>query len=86
MANRATLAHMTRERTLQPPDPGEDRAIARRDFLHPARDIEAITVNRWPHGYAPEYNPLFDPDVYEERRVNVIGRAKLRWGARLLRG
>jgi spermidine dehydrogenase len=28
----------------------------------PARDIQAITVNRWPHGYAYEYNPLFDPD------------------------
>jgi spermidine dehydrogenase len=28
----------------------------------PARDIEAITVNRWPHGYAYEYNPLWDPD------------------------
>jgi len=27
----------------------------------PARDIEAITVNRWPHGYAYEYNSLFDP-------------------------
>jgi spermidine dehydrogenase len=27
-----------------------------------ARDIEAITVNRWPHGYAYEYNPLWDPD------------------------
>jgi spermidine dehydrogenase len=27
-----------------------------------ARDIEAITVNRWPHGYAYEYNSLFDPD------------------------
>ena len=25
-------------------------------------DIAAITVNRWPHGYAYEYNPLFDPD------------------------
>jgi spermidine dehydrogenase len=42
----------------------------------PARDIEAITVNRWPHGYAPEYNPLFDPDGPEEQRANVIGRAK----------
>jgi spermidine dehydrogenase len=42
----------------------------------PARDIEAITVNRWPHGYAPEYNPLFDPDGPEDQRVNVIGRAK----------
>ena len=26
----------------------------------PARDIKAITVNRWPHGYAYEYNSLFD--------------------------
>ena len=28
------------------------------------RDIGAITVNRWPHGYAYEYVDLFDP-VYE---------------------
>ncbi len=27
----------------------------------PARDIEAITVNRWPHGYAYSYNTLDDP-------------------------
>src|SRR5579864_336335 len=26
----------------------------------PARDIAAITVNRWPHGYAYEYNSLWD--------------------------
>jgi spermidine dehydrogenase len=26
----------------------------------PARDILGITVNRWPHGYAYEYNSLFD--------------------------
>jgi spermidine dehydrogenase len=26
----------------------------------PARDIAAITVNRWPHGYAYEYNSLYD--------------------------
>ncbi len=26
----------------------------------PARDIAAITVNRWPHGYAYEYNSLVD--------------------------
>ena len=26
----------------------------------PAKDILAITVNRWPHGYAYEYNSLFD--------------------------
>jgi spermidine dehydrogenase len=27
----------------------------------PARDIAGITVNRWPHGYAYEYNSLWDP-------------------------
>jgi spermidine dehydrogenase len=27
----------------------------------PAQDILEITVNRWPHGYAYEYNSLFDP-------------------------
>jgi spermidine dehydrogenase len=41
-----------------------------------ARDITAITVNRWPHGYAPEYNPLFDPDVPESQRPHVLGRAR----------
>ena len=40
----------------------------------PARDIEALTVNRWPHGYGYEYNPLFDPDWPEDKRPNVIGR------------
>src|SRR5690606_1014527 len=29
-----------------------------------ARDIAGITVNRWPHGYAYEYNELFDPAGY----------------------
>jgi spermidine dehydrogenase len=42
----------------------------------PARDITAITVNRWPHGYAPEYNPLFDADVPEPQRPHVIGRTQ----------
>jgi spermidine dehydrogenase len=32
----------------------------------PARDIEGITVNRWAHGYAYWYNPLFDPYFYED--------------------
>jgi len=27
----------------------------------PARDIIAIAVNRWPHGYSYTYNPLDDP-------------------------
>lgn len=41
-----------------------------------ARDITGITVNRWPHGYAPEYNPLFDPDVPESQRPHVMGRTQ----------
>ena len=41
----------------------------------PARDITAITVNRWPHGYAPEYNPLFDPELPEAEQPHVLGRA-----------
>jgi spermidine dehydrogenase len=28
----------------------------------PAEDVLAITVNRWPHGYAYEYNSLWDPE------------------------
>lgn len=40
----------------------------------PARDILAITVNRWPHGYAYEYNPLFDPDWDEHNLPHVLGR------------
>jgi spermidine dehydrogenase len=51
------------------------RALAGGGF-DPGRDIEAITVNRWPHGYAPEYNPLWDPDGPESQRPNVLGRAK----------
>jgi spermidine dehydrogenase len=41
----------------------------------PVGDITAITVNRWPHGYAYEYNPLFDPDWNEREQPHVIGRA-----------
>jgi len=41
----------------------------------PDRDILAITVNRWPHGYAYEYNPLFEPlDRPQSQRPCVIGR------------
>jgi spermidine dehydrogenase len=40
----------------------------------PGRDIEAITVNRWSHGYAYWYNPLFDPDVPDSERPYVRGR------------
>jgi len=40
----------------------------------PAVDIEAITVNRWPHGYAYEYNSLYDPVWAPGQAPNEIGR------------
>jgi spermidine dehydrogenase len=44
----------------------------------PARDIEAITVNRWPHGYTYNYNTLADPVEWAlstpEDRACVVGR------------
>jgi len=46
----------------------------------PARDIEAITVNRWPHGYAYSYNTLDDPIEWAlfatDDRPCVIGRRR----------
>ena len=41
-----------------------------------ARDIEAITVNRWPHGYGYEYNPLFDPDWPAGQAPHLVGRKR----------
>jgi spermidine dehydrogenase len=50
------------------------RALASGGF-DPARDIEAITVNRWPHGYAYEYNELFEPiGRPASERPCVLGR------------
>jgi spermidine dehydrogenase len=40
----------------------------------PASDIEAITVNRWPHGYAYEYNSLYDPNWPPDQQPCVVGR------------
>ena len=39
-----------------------------------ARDIEGITVNRWAHGYAYEYDWYSDRDLPPGPRPNVIGR------------
>jgi spermidine dehydrogenase len=38
------------------------------------RDIAAITVNRWAHGYGYVANSLFDPSDYEERVLKVARR------------
>lgn len=37
-------------------------------------DIKAITVNRWPHGYAYEYLALDDPDWAEGQAPHELGR------------
>ena len=42
----------------------------------PAEHIAAITVNRWPYGYAYTYDTLADPDVPPEQRPHVIGRQR----------
>jgi spermidine dehydrogenase len=39
-----------------------------------ARDIAGVTVNRWAHGYAYEYNSLSDPDWPDAERPCVLGR------------
>ena len=41
------------------------------------RDIIALTVNRWPHGYAYTYDTLGDPDLPDAERPHVIGRRAL---------
>ena len=42
------------------------------------RDIAAITVNRWPHGYAYEYNDLYDPpDFSPEKGPHIRGRQQI---------
>ncbi|MCZ0943608.1 MAG: NAD(P)-binding protein [Gammaproteobacteria bacterium] len=38
------------------------------------RDIEAITVNRWSHGYAYEYLGLYDPDWDDGQAPHELGR------------
>ena len=53
------------------------------DMLGPAgfkqeRDILAITVNRWPHGYAYEYRDLYDPAFPLGRAPHQLARR--RWG------
>jgi spermidine dehydrogenase len=42
----------------------------------PAEDIVAITLNRWPYGYAYTYDTLADPDVPPEERPHIIGRQR----------
>jgi spermidine dehydrogenase len=51
------------------------------ELLSPAgfnvsEDILAITVNRWPHGYAYEYMQLWDPDWAEDEAPHEIARQR----------
>ena len=42
------------------------------------RDVAGITVNRWPHGYAYEYNELFDdPGFGPEAGPHLISRRQI---------
>jgi spermidine dehydrogenase len=50
--------------------------LARTMGIDPATEITAITVNRWPHGYAYEYNPLFDPVWPPGQAPHELGRAR----------
>ena len=46
------------------------------------RDIAAITVNRWPHGYAYGYDPAsdrvaFDTDAFSNEQKNWVFSRKI---------
>ena len=44
----------------------------------PGRDIAGITVNRWPHGYAYEYNELFDDSSFgPEKGPHLVARKQI---------
>jgi spermidine dehydrogenase len=66
-----TMERKIREQLLRTIGPGG---------FDPARDLLAITVNRWPHGYAYEYSSLWDKFVLEggetpcERARKTFGR------------
>ena len=41
------------------------------------RDMAGITINRWPHGYAYEYNELFDPPEWNRKNgPHQLGAAR----------
>jgi spermidine dehydrogenase len=45
-------------------------------FIDPVSDIAAITVNRWPYGYAYTYDTLADPEMPPEQRPHILGRQR----------
>lgn len=54
-----------------------DGALGGKGF-DPERDIAAITVNRWPHGYAYEYNEYSDPPEYgPDKGPHLLGARQM---------
>jgi spermidine dehydrogenase len=74
-AGRAELLQMTFETFERQTREELARTLAGGGF-EAARDIVAITVNRWPHGYAQGQNTLSDPDWAENERPWIVGRAQ----------
>jgi spermidine dehydrogenase len=65
-------------------DDVEDKIISQMDGalsgggFDPNKDIAGITVNRWPHGYAYEYNELFDDLTFgPEKGPHLVARKKI---------
>ena len=50
------------------------RALGPGGGFDPAKDILAITVNRWAHGYAYEYPALWEHPWPPDQRPNVVAR------------
>jgi spermidine dehydrogenase len=74
-AGRAELLQMSFETFERQTRDELARALADGGF-DAAKDIEGITVNRWPHGYAQGQNTLFDPDWADEEKPWIVGRAQ----------
>ena len=53
------------------------RTVFGRTGFDAGRDIEAITVNRWAHGYSYEYTDLYDPDWEVGQAPHELGRKPL---------
>jgi spermidine dehydrogenase len=76
-------ARLARLRLLEKPFKAyeDDIRDQRQRILGPAgfdhvQDIEAITVNRWSHGYCSTYDPLIDGGEDEHDKRVDIGRAR----------
>jgi len=75
------LFRLGRHRIFATPFSGYEKAIREqlmgmfgRYGFDPDRDIEAITVNRWSHGYAYEYMELHDPVWEKGQAPHELGR------------